>query len=81
MNNTIVASCPDLMTVIDVKKYLRISKSKVYQLVDSGKLQCLRVGRSIRIPKTYLLEYINQYCYNIPKATGEPSTVLKEVAQ
>ncbi len=79
MTNTL-STYPDLMTIADIQHLLQIGRTKAYQLVHSGELQCIRIGRLVRIPKTYLLEYLAESCYTIPQTAGKPSH-LKEVSK
>ena len=58
----------DLMTVKEVARRLRVSASLVYQLVDSGKLGCHRIGNgrgAIRIRPDDLANYL-QVCRKEP---------------
>jgi excisionase family DNA binding protein len=50
---------PELMTPVDAQKVLNVGRSKVYGLLTEGAIASLRVGRKIRIPKAYLLDYLN----------------------
>lgn len=43
--------------VVDAAKFLGVSRSKVYTLMDSAELVYAKFGRSRRIPKRALLEY------------------------
>jgi len=47
---------PDVMTVEQVQSALQIGKNSAYSLISSGNLKSLKIGRSIRIPKSYLLD-------------------------
>jgi len=40
-----------LMTIAEVVAFLRLSRSTVYGLMDTGKLACVRFGRARRIPR------------------------------
>ena len=44
------ALVPELMTVDEVAKALRLSRSKVYELIASRRLPAFRPGGRIRIP-------------------------------
>ncbi len=44
----------ELLTVDDLRAYLRIGRAKAYELVNEPDFPALRVGRSIRIPKDQL---------------------------
>lgn len=48
----------DLMTVSEVAALLRVSTMTVYRLVDAGLLRALRVGRSLRLPRSSVLEFL-----------------------
>jgi len=50
---------PLALTVAETAGVLQISKAPVYELVRSGKLRSLRIGRKIRIPRRALLEFLN----------------------
>lgn len=49
---------PDLMQVRDIVKIMHCSKNTVYALIKDGRLGAIRVGRSILVPKTALVEMI-----------------------
>jgi excisionase family DNA binding protein len=46
---------PELTTVEEVAAYLRISRNKAYELVQSKAIPSVRFGRLIRVPKSALL--------------------------
>jgi len=57
------ASRPDLaqvqfLTVAEVAAMMRVSKMTVYRLVHSGDLPAARVGRSFRVPKDAVQDYL-----------------------
>jgi len=37
-------------TVEEVSAFLRVSRAKVYQMVESGSLPHVRIGHSVRVP-------------------------------
>jgi len=51
---------PDLLTVPDVMARLQMSRTKIYDLIRSGRLCSFREGRSRRIPETALADYITR---------------------
>lgn len=60
-----------LLTVKEMAAALRISATTAYQLVESGKVPCHRVGTgrgSIRINQEDLDLYVEQ-CRSVPKPT------------
>ena len=46
------------LTVAEVAALMRVSKMTVYRLVHGGELPAARVGRSFRVPKTAVEEYL-----------------------
>lgn len=55
---------PDVLTVSDIQRILRIGRTKAYHLVNSGQIPSIRIGNVIRVPKARLLEFMNQSGYN-----------------
>ena len=50
---------PVLLTVEDAAQALALGRSKVYELVESGALRSVKIGRSRRIPVQALGEFID----------------------
>lgn len=50
---------PLVLTVSDVSKILGISMNTAYDLIRSGTIKSIRVGRQIRVSKSALLEFIS----------------------
>ncbi len=48
------------LTVIDAARYLSVSRSQLYVLLDTGQLASLHIGRSRRIPLIELERFIAQ---------------------
>lgn len=48
----------EFFTVKEVAEYTKLSISKVYQLIDSGKLRAHRIDRSVRISSTDFAQFI-----------------------
>lgn len=44
--------------VWEVAKILRVGKTSVYELIKQNKLKCVRVGKNILIPESFLNEFI-----------------------
>ena len=63
---------PDVMSVGDLQSALGIGRTKAYELVNSGLFPVIRVGKSIRIPKKSLLDYVNRPVYNDLRADSCP---------
>lgn len=55
MTNTL----PLVMTVPKMAEILQIGRNAAYDLVKSGAIRSIRIGRNIRIPQAALLEYLN----------------------
>ena len=53
-----LAGLPEVLTVREAAKVLRVGRNQLYQAVASGQLHALRIGRSIRIPKQALLDLL-----------------------
>jgi excisionase family DNA binding protein len=48
----------DLMTVAEAASTMRVSKMTVYRLLQAGEIAALRIGRSFRIERADLSEYL-----------------------
>jgi excisionase family DNA binding protein len=46
-----VSSLPELTTILEFCRVMRIGRTAAYRMVASGELPSLRVGRHIRIPR------------------------------
>ena len=55
---------PTLLTVSRVQTILHISRTTAYKMIQSNEIKSLRIGRSIRIPKNCIVDYIRTSCYN-----------------
>ena len=58
--NTIrIDDLPDVLTVTQLAKVLRISKNTAYKLIREGRIRIKRLGRIIRISKHDLIIFVN----------------------
>ena len=48
-----------VLTVEDLARILAISKKTAYELVRSRKIRSVKIGRTYRIPRSALQEYLN----------------------
>lgn len=48
-----------MLTVTEVSERLKISRSKAYGLIDSGKLAHYKIDCSVRVSEEQLQEYLN----------------------
>ncbi|MBQ2277550.1 MAG: helix-turn-helix domain-containing protein [Clostridia bacterium] len=49
---------PDVLSVNDVAALLQLGRNNAYKLVQSGKLQSVRIGRIHKISKKSLIDFI-----------------------
>ena len=49
---------PLLLKVAQVVQLTSLCKSKVYQMIASGELQSVRLGRSVRVPTKAIFELV-----------------------
>lgn len=57
--NSIFKEYPDVLNVEQVSSILDVSKKTVYKIIKDGSLAYLKVGREIRVPKYFLMQYLN----------------------
>jgi excisionase family DNA binding protein len=69
----IFEEAPDLLTPIELQALLGVGRTKVYHLLESGEIRHLRIGRTYKIPKCYVVDFIESSCYNRDVATDPPS--------
>ena len=68
---------PDVMKVTEVAEILRCSKNTIYDFIDRGALEVLRVGRVYKIPKVNLVDFItNEKLYHIISPNA-PKNILQ----
>lgn len=58
---------PDIMTVAQVGQALQIGRNSSYMLVNSNLLGHIRIGHTIRVPKSCLIEYVKSARYSAIK--------------
>ncbi len=51
---------PDVMTIEETAKYLRIAKSSLYKLAQDGKIPCQKVGRHWRFRKESIDRWLEE---------------------
>ena len=56
---------PDILTIPQVAKALGIGRKAAYALVNNNKLGAIRVGRTIKVPKFSLEEFIKTARNNV----------------
>lgn len=50
---------PLTLRVEDLMPILGIGRNTAYELVKSGQIKSIHIGRQIRVPKDALMEYLN----------------------
>lgn len=55
---------PDMMNVSQLQEALGIGRNMAYDLIRHNKIKSLKIGKNIRIPKAFLIDYVLQHCYN-----------------
>ena len=60
-----------MLTVKEVAAILRVGRNQLYQAVTRGEIRAIRIGRTIRIRKTTVLELLVSPP-TTPDATGSP---------
>ena len=58
-NDDNFAEIPQVLTVKDLQRLLRVSLNTTYSLIRSGEIRAKTVGRQLRIPRSEFLRYIN----------------------
>jgi excisionase family DNA binding protein len=51
---------PLLLRAVDVQRLLNVSRSVAYQLMANGQLPTVKIGRSVRVPREGLEEWLRQ---------------------
>lgn len=51
---------PLLLTIPQIAKALQISRGTAYNLVSTGQLPSIRIGRAKRVPRQELLQWIER---------------------
>ena len=59
-NENSLKSLPLVLTVPQLADVLHIGRNAAYDLVKSGRIRSTHIGRTIRIPQSALLEYLDK---------------------
>ncbi|WP_239341672.1 helix-turn-helix domain-containing protein [Frankia sp. CiP3] len=51
-----------LLTTTEAADLLGVSRTTVYELLNAGQLESVRIGRSRRIPRAALVAYVDRLC-------------------
>lgn len=58
---SVLKEYPDILTVEEMSRALDVSTKTGYKLIRENKIECIKVGRSYRIPKAHLLSYMHVF--------------------
>ena len=58
--NRIPDNLPLVLSVPELASVLHIGRNAAYELVNSGTIRSIRIGKNIRIPQSALLDYLNR---------------------
>ena len=53
------SNLPLVLSVPELASVLHIGRNAAYDLVNTGKIRSIRIGKNIRIPQSALLDYLN----------------------
>jgi excisionase family DNA binding protein len=53
---------PLLLTIRDVEAELQLGRTRTYELIRSGQLPVIRLGRAVRVPREALRRWIDDHC-------------------
>lgn len=56
--NLVLKECPDVMNIDEMCEVLNVSTKTGYRLLREGRISCMKVGRTYRIPKVHLMNYL-----------------------
>ncbi len=62
MNDRMFSEYPDVVSVEQLKKMLHIGNNVAYDLLKSGAIKTIRIGRRYIIPKENVITYIRSNC-------------------
>jgi len=68
LNNSAIGNMflnyPDLLTIDDLQRALGIGRNMAYRLINNGQIEHIRIGKNIKIPKRFVVDFIIGSCYN-----------------
>ena len=54
----------DLLSIKDLQAALGIGRSTAYKLIHNGSIKHLCIGRAVKVPKCYLIDFVMKSCYH-----------------
>ena len=55
---TALRDYPDVLDVPQLSEFLGVSKKTIYSLLKEGEITSVKIGRSYKVPKLFLLKYL-----------------------
>ena len=65
--DTMCLSNREVLTAPEAAAVLRVGRTTMYRLINSGEIRSIKIGRKVLIPRTFIREFIEkraQLCYN-----------------
>ena len=59
IDNTYFSTYPDVITIDDVQKMLKIGRNVAYGLLRDGRIKTIKVGKKYIIPKKSVIDFLN----------------------
>ncbi len=59
-NETLFPDYGEVVTVPELAKMLRVGRNTAYDLVGTGKVRSVKVGKQIRIPKLCVMDFLQR---------------------
>lgn len=56
--STILKDQPEVLTVPEVARIMRMGRNKVYSLINNGRISSIKIGGKIIVPKIYLIDFL-----------------------
>lgn len=61
------AESDEWLTLAEMRRFLKLSRTKCWELVASGEIRAVRIGRSVRVSRRSLDEYLERHAYTEAK--------------
>jgi excisionase family DNA binding protein len=66
-----------LLTVRDVEAELQLGRTRTYELLRSGEIPVIRIGRVLRVPRDALHRWIDTKCLTKPPGADDVVTTQR----
>ncbi len=67
------AEYPDIVDVAQIQKMLGISRHLAYELITSGQMSGIKIGKAYKIPKVKVIDYV------LAHGSGSGTSARREV--